>query len=278
MGFRSKLGKAVLEVLGLAKKVPHPHLVHIIPNTADGLKTSLTHVHGLRNRLHHLEVQISTPSSKILPHRTLQASGIADDIGTLAKTNLENATAFHKTAMLTERILDSYVRAANLFRPILRHNYLNSARKVTDQTHQAVEAAKKLQELSDRLSKMISRSTQNDLAFGHLIKELEKEIIVSEKALNDAQDALKELAQSMGIPISVLVSGNMIVPYHDNSITTNDLIEAGLETLDVLTTGPIEHRLLGTPKTEKLDRVFGEIEKKATDPNLLNQGTWGIGF
>lgn len=278
MGFRSKLGKTVLEVLGLAKKVPHPNLVHIIPNTADGLRNSLTHVHGLRNRLHHLEVQINTSSSKMLPHRTLQASGIADDIGTLVKTNLENAAAFHKTAMLTERILNSYVQATNLFRPILRHNYLNSARKVTDQTHKAVEAAQKLQELSNRLNKIINNPNPNDLELGHLFRELEKEIIISEKALNEAQDALRELAKSMGVPISVLASGNIIAPYDSNSITTSDLIEAGLETIDVLTTGPIEHRLLGAPKTEKLDRVFGEIEKKAADPNLLNQGTWGIGF
>ncbi|MEZ5404600.1 MAG: hypothetical protein R3F23_00085 [Verrucomicrobiia bacterium] len=128
------------------------------------------------------------------------------------------------------------------------------------------------------MNKMISRSTQNDLALDHLIKELEREIIISEKALNDAQDALKELAQSMGVPISILASGNIIAPYDDTSITTNDLIEAGFETIDVLTTGPIERRLLGTPKTEKLDQVFGEIEKKAADPNLLNQGTWGVGF
>lgn len=56
-------------------------------------------------------------------------------------------------------------------------------------------------------------------------------------------------------------------------LTVSDVAWAGVEAVDVLTTGPIESVILGEPKTEKLDKVFGELYKE-TEKSVQNPSAW----
>ncbi|MEZ5404595.1 MAG: hypothetical protein R3F23_00060 [Verrucomicrobiia bacterium] len=48
---------------------------------------------------------------------------------------------------------------------------------------------------------------------------------------------------------------------------------AGVEAVDILTTGPIESVILGEPKTEKLDKVFNTLHQEA-EKSVRNPSAW----
>lgn len=281
MGLWKEIGKAVLGGIGLLKKVDVTTLFKPLKAGAAAAKESLQTIAGLRNQLGELRSTIQRIGINNVQGSQIKA--LTSNIRTQAQTGLNQAEAALEQALGIEKAMLGTVdedRARQL---------VGEARKaLAGATHAHTAAEKFAKHVDDSitsLEKLTPRErgmrfdlgfyrenlTEQGTTFGLLSRELNQALGAAETALNEAQESMRFLAQTSGIGLSAMA---VSAKYDDGSITTGDLLEAGLETIDVLTTGPIEQQILGKPSTEKLDKVFGAIEHEAKNPVYVDPRAW----